>query len=222
MSAHPWSCTGRTRNKGCDVGPPLVGCGQVYIWEYLEPGEHPPTYILKTRKSLRALHFHPTGLNLLLTAEVRSRGEPPLPSRPGAQPLDVRCVCAWTHTRASWAQSSPDHDVQFVAEGCRGPFLFSTARASGRRACERRWVTQARPRLGSGRPRPTRWAVSSWSGEPRGARDGCASAASVELRRWNDGSLFLTWRTSDRRMTQPGSCRRGVTRSRPARAHPGF
>ena len=45
---------------------------QLFIWDYKRTGEaSSPTIVLKTRRSLRAVHFHPHGAPLLLTAEVR-------------------------------------------------------------------------------------------------------------------------------------------------------
>jgi hypothetical protein len=46
---------------------------QVYVWPYREGPASQPAVVLKTRKSLRALHFHPHGLPILLTAEVVER-----------------------------------------------------------------------------------------------------------------------------------------------------
>lgn len=44
---------------------------QLYIWHYNKRGEpSSPTIILKTRRSLRAVHFHPQAAPFLLTAEV--------------------------------------------------------------------------------------------------------------------------------------------------------
>ncbi|KAM2657535.1 hypothetical protein EV1_012885 [Malus domestica] len=44
---------------------------KLYIWHYNRRGEtSPPTIVLKTRRSLRAVHFHPHGAPFLLTAEV--------------------------------------------------------------------------------------------------------------------------------------------------------
>lgn len=44
---------------------------KLYIWHYNRRGEaSSPTIILKTRRSLRAVHFHPHGAPFLLTAEV--------------------------------------------------------------------------------------------------------------------------------------------------------
>ena len=48
---------------------------QVYFWDYSKPSSSTrphqnPSYILRTKRSLRALHFHPLGLPLILTAEV--------------------------------------------------------------------------------------------------------------------------------------------------------
>ncbi|KAL1545297.1 hypothetical protein AAHA92_22040 [Salvia divinorum] len=44
---------------------------KLYMWHYNRRGEaSSPTIILKTRRSLRAVHFHPHGAPFLLTAEV--------------------------------------------------------------------------------------------------------------------------------------------------------
>lgn len=44
---------------------------QLYIWQYNKRGEtSSPAIVLKTRRSLRAVHFHPHGAPFLLTAEV--------------------------------------------------------------------------------------------------------------------------------------------------------
>lgn len=44
---------------------------KLYLWNYNRSGEHSsPTIVLKTRRSLRAVHFHPHAAPLLLTAEV--------------------------------------------------------------------------------------------------------------------------------------------------------
>ena len=42
---------------------------QMYMWEYSKEGAQ-PMVVLKTRRSLRAVHFQPHGTPLLLTAEV--------------------------------------------------------------------------------------------------------------------------------------------------------
>ncbi|KAL1162088.1 hypothetical protein V6Z11_A07G178200 [Gossypium hirsutum] len=49
-----------------------VACGhKLYIWDYNKNGEgSSPAIILKTRRSLRAVHFHPHAAPFLLTAEV--------------------------------------------------------------------------------------------------------------------------------------------------------
>jgi hypothetical protein len=59
---------------------------QLYMWDYTRPRAAPvaaggaapggggggqPHVALKTRRSLRAVHFHPHGRPLMLTAEVR-------------------------------------------------------------------------------------------------------------------------------------------------------
>jgi hypothetical protein len=44
---------------------------QLYIWNYNKRDESSvPAIILRTRRSLRAVHFHPHGAPYLLTAEV--------------------------------------------------------------------------------------------------------------------------------------------------------
>lgn len=52
-------------------------CLQLYMWKYTlklqQPGcsqEEELALLLKTRRSLRAVHFHPQGSPMLLTAEV--------------------------------------------------------------------------------------------------------------------------------------------------------
>ncbi|OMO51442.1 hypothetical protein COLO4_37666 [Corchorus olitorius] len=49
-----------------------VACGhKLYIWQYNKKGESSsPAIVLKTRRSLRAVHFHPHAAPFLLTAEV--------------------------------------------------------------------------------------------------------------------------------------------------------
>ena len=51
----------------------------MYIWDYKNRSQK-PYHILRTRKSMRAIHFHPTNPRLLLTAERRSSGHPPAPA----------------------------------------------------------------------------------------------------------------------------------------------
>ncbi|KAJ4785016.1 Transducin family protein / WD-40 repeat family protein [Rhynchospora pubera] len=46
---------------------------KLYIWNYNKRGEEAtPVLVLKTRRSLRAVHFHPHGAPYLLTAEVNN------------------------------------------------------------------------------------------------------------------------------------------------------
>lgn len=52
---------------------------QLYMWEYSKEGVQ-PMVVLKTRRSLRAVHFQPHGIPLLLTAEVKQSAEPPCTS----------------------------------------------------------------------------------------------------------------------------------------------
>ena len=48
-----------------------IACGhKLYIWNYDVQGSR-PEIVLKTRRSMRAVHFHPHGLPVILTAEVQ-------------------------------------------------------------------------------------------------------------------------------------------------------
>ncbi|XP_077250879.1 uncharacterized protein LOC143890184 isoform X2 [Tasmannia lanceolata] len=53
---------------------------KLYIWHYNKRGEtSSPTIVLKTRRSLRAVHFHPHAAPFLLTAEVNDLDSPDSP-----------------------------------------------------------------------------------------------------------------------------------------------
>ncbi|XP_068665485.1 uncharacterized protein [Aristolochia californica] len=53
---------------------------KLYIWHYNRRGEtSSPTIVLKTRRSLRAVHFHPYAAPFLLTAEVNDLDSPDSP-----------------------------------------------------------------------------------------------------------------------------------------------
>lgn len=54
---------------------------KLYIWQYSRHAEDTasPAIVLKTRRSLRAVHFHPHGAPLLLTAEVNGLDAPDCP-----------------------------------------------------------------------------------------------------------------------------------------------
>lgn len=52
---------------------------KLYIWNYNRHGETSPSIVLKTRRSLRAVHFHPHGAPFLLTAEVNDLDSPDTP-----------------------------------------------------------------------------------------------------------------------------------------------
>ncbi|KAL2612392.1 hypothetical protein R1flu_024084 [Riccia fluitans] len=53
---------------------------KLYIWQYTKEAEAAsPTIVLKTRRSLRAVHFHPHAAPLLLTAEVNDLDSPDCP-----------------------------------------------------------------------------------------------------------------------------------------------
>jgi hypothetical protein len=61
----------RTLTRGA-----LAFCLQLYIWEYTVPNK-PPSIVLKTRRSMRAVHFHPHGQPMVLTAEVQDPSPTP-------------------------------------------------------------------------------------------------------------------------------------------------
>lgn len=53
---------------------------KLFIWNYNRKGESSsPSIVLKTRRSLRAVHFHPHAAPFLLTAEVNDLASPDLP-----------------------------------------------------------------------------------------------------------------------------------------------
>ena len=69
---HTWKMTPNIR---CDLANISAVCegsiaAQLYMWEYAKEGAQ-PMVVLKTRRSLRAVHFQPHGIPLLLTAEVQ-------------------------------------------------------------------------------------------------------------------------------------------------------
>lgn len=54
-----------------------VACGhKLYMWEYAKAGSS-PVIVLKTRRSMRAVHFHPHGEPMALTAEVQDPSPTP-------------------------------------------------------------------------------------------------------------------------------------------------
>lgn len=60
-----------------------IACGhKLYMWSYSQTGNK-PEIVLKTRRSMRAVHFHPYGLPVILTAEVQD------PSPTHALPLTL-------------------------------------------------------------------------------------------------------------------------------------
>jgi len=51
---------------------------RLYMWDYqagMKENPKKPVVVLRTRRSLRAVHFHPLGFDMLLTAEVRDKRE---------------------------------------------------------------------------------------------------------------------------------------------------
>ncbi|XP_010274964.1 PREDICTED: uncharacterized protein LOC104610171 [Nelumbo nucifera] len=64
---------------------------KLYIWHYNRRGEtSSPTIVLKTRRSLRAVHFHPHAAPFLLTAEVNDLDSPDSPMTLATSPGYLR------------------------------------------------------------------------------------------------------------------------------------
>nr|CAB3473898.1 unnamed protein product [Digitaria exilis] len=79
---------------------------KLYIWNYNKRDESSvPAIILKTRRSLRAVHFHPHGAPYLLTAEVW--GYSCFQSNKGSTLLNFHSVLTYirTHTFGVWSSS---------------------------------------------------------------------------------------------------------------------
>ncbi|XP_024193353.1 uncharacterized protein LOC112197055 isoform X2 [Rosa chinensis] len=111
---------------------------KLYIWHYNRRGESSsPTIVLKTRRSLRAVHFHPHAAPFLLTAEVNdldsSDSSMTLATSPGYlryPPPTVYLADAHSSDRTSLADGLPLMSL---------PFLIwpSFARDSGRISMQR-------------------------------------------------------------------------------------
>jgi activator-of-BECN1-regulated-autophagy protein 1 len=68
-----------------------IACGhKLYLWEY-KKWDSKPEIVLKTRRSMRAVQFHPHGLPVILTAEVMDPSDtkdlPPTMTDGGEQPI---------------------------------------------------------------------------------------------------------------------------------------
>ncbi|KAL6191927.1 hypothetical protein ACLB2K_038316 [Fragaria x ananassa] len=109
---------------------------KLYIWHYNRRGDL-PTIVLKTRRSLRAVHFHPHAAPFLLTAEVNdldsSDSSMTLATSPGYlryPPPTVYLADAHSSDRSSLADGLPLMSL---------PFLIwpSFARDSGRISMQR-------------------------------------------------------------------------------------
>lgn len=69
-----------------------VACGhKLYTWEYATAGAA-PVIVLRTRRSMRAVHFHPHGAPVVLTAEVQDQS--PTPDLPPTLTHGVAYVAA--------------------------------------------------------------------------------------------------------------------------------
>ena len=86
---------------------------QLYIWDYVRGlHEAKPVSILRTKRSLRAVHFHPFGVPLLLSAEVNDQDS--------TQDLpQAHCTTAWREAMNDYnrntvipeAQGTPNDDT---------------------------------------------------------------------------------------------------------------
>lgn len=83
---------------------------KLYIWQYTEKGEaSQPTIVLRTRRSLRAVHFHPHGAPLLLTAEVNgldSQDNPPTVAMSRGYPINPPPTIHFTQAAAAAAATA--------------------------------------------------------------------------------------------------------------------
>ncbi|KAF6155022.1 hypothetical protein GIB67_035769 [Kingdonia uniflora] len=106
---------------------------KLYIWHYNRRGEaSSPTIVLKTRRSLRVLHFHPHAAPFLLTAEVSDLDSPDSPmaiATSAGYPLYPPPAVFFANVH-SGVQSNLETNVSPVP----APFLFwpSLARDKGR------------------------------------------------------------------------------------------
>ncbi|KAK6914193.1 hypothetical protein RJ641_021514, partial [Dillenia turbinata] len=95
---------------------------KLYIWHYNRRGEtSSPTIVLRTRRSLRAVHFHPHAAPFLLTAEVNDLDSPDssmtLATGPGYlryPPPTVYLADAHSGDRASLADELPLMSLPFL------------------------------------------------------------------------------------------------------------
>lgn len=84
-----------------------IACGhKLYIWEYLKTGAT-PVIVLRTRRSMRAVHFHPHGLPVVLTAEVQDPSPTnQLPETLTEDKTFIAAPAAWQMDAASAAAAS--------------------------------------------------------------------------------------------------------------------
>lgn len=118
-----------------------IACGhKLFMWEYGTLGAA-PSIVLRTRRSMRAVHFHPSGLPLVLTAEVQDAS--PTSDLPSALAQHGSFVVSAPRPLAAAPPpggAPPSHDVPFPSEqllapaapagagaGLRGKRLFAAA-----------------------------------------------------------------------------------------------
>ncbi|XP_052188747.1 uncharacterized protein LOC127799072 isoform X1 [Diospyros lotus] len=95
---------------------------KLYIWHYNRRGEaSSPIIVLKTRRSLRAVHFHPHAAPFLLTAEVNDLDSPDSPRTLATSPgylhypaPTVYIADARSGSRSNWANELPLISLPFL------------------------------------------------------------------------------------------------------------
>lgn len=106
---------------------------KLYMWQYNTEGEAAsPAIVLRTRRSLRAVHFHPHGAPLLLTAEVNdldSNDCPPATATARSYTNPPPTTMAYTPaTLSAMAAGAPPRPPVFTPHA--GPNIFQTAAAN--------------------------------------------------------------------------------------------
>jgi activating molecule in BECN1-regulated autophagy protein 1 len=105
-----------------------IACGhKLYVWDY-KCKDGRPEIVLKTRRSMRAVHFHPHGLPIVLTAEVmdpsNTRDLPVTMTENGAYDGSKQDTCQEEHvdpssvtTDSMWMDQAPNYNEHPTEEG---------------------------------------------------------------------------------------------------------
>jgi WD domain, G-beta repeat len=93
-----------------------IACGhKLFIWEYFVAGAM-PVIVLRTRRSMRAVHFHPHGLPVVLTAEVQDPSPTnQLPETLTEDKAFIAASAAWQIDPLIAAQRQHQHEQAAVA-----------------------------------------------------------------------------------------------------------